>query len=196
MTGTTEDLRRFAMFKTISTADLEALARLTRRRQIARNALIFRRGDPGEWMMLICAGEARIFLNDEQGNEITFRTLGEGQILGEFSLLDHKNRTASAAANAPLDVLVLQRVDFLRLLQERPVVGIELMRGFAERIRYATTYLGRLNEALERLSNSEYEEAIRDMALSTDEAGMQALINTFVAMVHSLQERLPSDPKK
>ena len=70
------------------------------------------------------------------------------------------------------------------------------MRGFAERIRYATTYLGRLNEALERLSNSEYEEAIREMALSTDEAGMQALINTFVAMVHSLQARVPPEIKK
>src|SRR5579871_2941460 len=99
MTSTTDELRRFALFKTISTADLEALAHLMKRRQIARNSLIFRRGDPGEWMMLICAGEARIFLDDEQGNEITFRTIGTGQLLGEFSLLDRKNRSASAAAN-------------------------------------------------------------------------------------------------
>ncbi len=138
-------------------------------------------------MMLITAGQVRIFMNDDQGNEITFRTLGAGQILGEFSLLDRKNRSASAATIAPLEVLILQRADFLRLLQERPLVGIELMRGFAERIRYATSYLERLYDALELLSNREYDQAIREMALSSDEDEMRELITTFLTLVHRVR---------
>ena len=61
-----------------------------RRKSFATNTLLFRKGEPGEAMMLIMAGQVRIFMNDDQGNEITFRTLGAGQILGEFSLLDRK----------------------------------------------------------------------------------------------------------
>lgn len=146
--------------------------------------------------MLLTAGQVRIFMNDDQGNEITFRTLGAGQILGEFSLLDRKTRSASAATTMPLEVLILQRADFLRLLQERPLVGIELMRGFAERIRYATLYLERLYDALELLSNSEYEQAIREMALSADEDEMRELITTFLTMVHHVQARASKPPQE
>lgn len=193
---TAEELRRFPMFKTISAADLEALARAMRRRSYSPNTILFRKGDPGDAMMLICGGQVRVFLNDERGNEITLRVLEAGQILGEFSLLDRKTRSASASALTPLDVLVLERADFLRLLHERPLVGIELMRGLAERIRYATVYLERLYDALELLSNSEYEQAIREMALSEDEQGMQEIIRTFLTMVHRIQARVPPDEQK
>ncbi|MEO8397255.1 MAG: cyclic nucleotide-binding domain-containing protein [Chloroflexota bacterium] len=186
-TITADELRRFTLFKHTDNVDLLALAQVMRRRTFSKNTVLFRKGEPGEAMMLIMAGQVRIFMNDDRGNEITFRTLGAGQILGEFSLLDRKNRSASAATTAPLEVLILQRADFLRLLQERPLVGIELMRGFAERIRYATSYLERLYDALELLSNSEYDQAIREMALSSDEDEMKELITTFLMLVHRVQ---------
>jgi CRP-like cAMP-binding protein len=189
-----DELRRFTMFKRMDMIDLQALAQVMRRTTVAKNTVLFRKGDAGEAMMLIMAGQVRIFMNDDQGNEITFRTLGAGQILGEFSLLDRKNRSASAATSAPLDMLILQRADFLHLLQERPLVGIELMRSFAERIRYATSYLERLYDALELLSNSEYDEAIREMALSSDEDEMQELITTFLTLAHRVQARAIKPP--
>jgi len=182
-----DELRRFTLFKPIDSIGLQALAQVMRRRSFAKNTVLFRKGDPGEAMMLIMTGQVRIFMNDDQGNEITFRTLGVGQILGEFSLLDRKNRSASAATLTPLDVLILQRADFLRLLRERPLVGIELMRSFAERIRYATSYLERLYDALELLSNREYDQAIREMALSSDEDEIQELITTFLTLTHRVR---------
>jgi CRP-like cAMP-binding protein len=191
---TTDELRQFPLLKPMSAAELQALARAMRRKSFPKNTLLFHKGDPGDAMMLISAGQVRIFMHDEQGNEITFRTIGVGQILGEFSLLDRKTRSASAAALTTLDVLVLQRDDFLRLLNERPLVGIELMRSFAERIRYATSYLERLYDALELLSNSEYDQAIREMALSADEDEMQELITTFLKVVHRLQARAATTP--
>jgi CRP-like cAMP-binding protein len=183
------ELRRFPLFKTVDPVGLEALAQAMRRRSFPRGTLLFRKGDPGQSMMLIAAGQVRIFMNDDRGNEITFRTIGAGQILGEFSLLDHEPRSASASALTALDVLILLREDFLRLLRERPLVGIELMRSVAERVRYSTSYLERLHEALELLSNREYEQAIREMALSTEADEMQELITAFVTMVHQVRAR-------
>jgi CRP-like cAMP-binding protein len=141
------------------------------------------------------AGEARVYLHDESGHEITLRTLRGGHILGEFSTLDRKPHAASVAALTDLDVLELNRRDFLNLLRERPLVGMELMRGFAERIRYATSYLERLHDAIELLANNEYDEAIREMALTADEDEMQELISSFLALVHHVQAR-GDDTKK
>ncbi len=191
-----EDLRRFPLLKHVDDAGIVALSKALRRRAFPRNTLLFRKGDPGQAMMLIVAGQVRIFLNDEQGNEITFRTIGAGQILGEYSMLDGQPRSASASAITTLDTLILLREDFLHLLRERPLVGVELMHSLAERVRYATSYLERLHEALELLSNSEYEQAIREMALAADADEMRELITTFVTLVHQMQTRQQGDRQK
>lgn len=184
---TVNDLRPFPMFRTVDAAALAAVATVMRRRTYPANVVLFRKGEPGEAMMLITSGQVRIFLNDEQGNEITLRSLGVGQVVGEFSLIDHKPRSASASALTALDVLVLQRADFLRLLNERPLVGVELMRSLAERIRYATVYLERLYDAVELLSNNAYDEALRELALAGDGDDKQALIAAFLTLVGRVQ---------
>ncbi len=115
-----DELRRFALFERLAEPELDALAALMHRRAFPSNTLLFRKGDPGETMLLICGGEVRIFMHDESGNEITFRRLGVGQILGEFALLDQKPRSASAVVTTPLETLVLQRADFLRLISAAP----------------------------------------------------------------------------
>jgi CRP-like cAMP-binding protein len=184
-----EELRRFALFQNMSDADLQALSQPIQRKSYAANTLLFRKGEPGDTMMMILQGDVRIFLYDEHGNEITLRTLKAGQILGELAVLDRKSRLASATALTPLELLVLQRDDFLRLLRERPPVGIELMRNFAERVRYATHYLERLHDAVELLANNDYDQAIREMSLSSNEDEMRELITAFLAMVHQVRTR-------
>lgn len=184
-----ELLRQFVLLRSMSDADLQALAAVMRRKSYAAKTMLFRKGEPGDTMMLIVEGVVRIFLHDERGNEITLRTLKAGQILGELALLDRKSRLASAVAEGQLDLLILQRDDFLRLLRERPPVGLELMRSFAERVRYATHYLERLHDAVELLANNEYDEAIREMASSSNEDEMHELITAFLTMVHQIRAR-------
>ena len=177
-----DELRGFALFERLAAPELDALAALLRRRTFPADTLLFNKGDPGATMLLICSGEVRIFMRDDNGNEITFRKLGAGEIIGEFALLDGQPRSASAIVTAPLETLVLQRDDFLRLIQQRPLVGVELMRGLAERIRYATSYLERLYDVLELLANREYDVAIRELAINADEDEMQQLIAAFVTL--------------
>ena len=86
-----DELRRFPLFKRLMPRRLRrAGGGCCAGRTFPARRVLFRKGDPGETMLLICAGQVRIFLRDEQGNEITFRTLGAGQIIGEFSLLDRQ----------------------------------------------------------------------------------------------------------
>ncbi len=182
-----DELRRFALFEQLGALELQALSAVLIRRTLPVGALLFQKDDPGDTLLLIRVGQVRIFMRDADGNEITFRSYSAGQMIGEFSLLDRRPRSASAIVTAPLQLFVLPREAFLGLLQQRPLVGVQLMRSLAERIRYTTSYLERLYDALELLSNSEYEAAIRELTISADDDEMQQLISAFLTLARRAQ---------
>lgn len=185
-----EELKAFKLFSEVETADLEQLGRVMKTRTYPAGAVLFRKDDPGDAMFLVRSGRIRIFITDAQGNEITFRYYGPGQLVGEFALIDEKPRSASADAAEALEVLVLEREDFLTFLRQRPMLGVAMMRTLAERVRYTTTYLEKLFNAIQLLSNHEYEKALAEMSVSAGgEDDIQSLINAFLQMVHRLRER-------
>lgn len=189
-----EDLKKFALFKSVESAELEALVRLMEQQTIPVGTVLFEKDQPGDTMYLIRAGRVRIFLRDPQGNEITFRYYGPGQVVGEFALIDEKPRSASADVVETAEMMVLSRENYLALLRERPMLGVEMMRSLAERVRYTTSYLERLFSAINLLVNNEYERAIQEMSISSDQDEIQNLIGAFVKMVNSLQERDSGHP--
>lgn len=184
-----EELKKFPLFKSVELNELEALASMMQQQSFPQGAVLFEKDQPGDAMYLIRTGRIRVFLRDPQGNEITFRHFGPGQVVGEFALIDDKPRSASAEAAEPLEVMTLSREHFLALLRERPILGVEMMRSLAERVRYTTNYLEKLFSAINLLVNSEYEQAIKEMSITTDEDEIQNLINAFVQMVTKLRER-------
>jgi CRP-like cAMP-binding protein len=184
-----EELKKFTLFKSVEIEALEALVRLMEQRSFPAGTVLFEKDQPGDSMYLIRGGRVRVFLRDAQGNEITFRHYGPGQIVGEFALIDEKPRSASADVVEAADVMILSRENFLALLKERPMLGVEMMRSLAERVRYTTSYLERLFSAINLLVNNEYERAIQEMSISSDEDEIQNLIGAFVKMVNSLQAR-------
>lgn len=184
-----EELKKFPLFKSVELNELEALASMMQQQSYPQGAVLFEKDQPGDAMYLIRTGRIRVFLRDPQGNEITFRHFGPGQVVGEFALIDDKPRSASAEAAEPLEVMTLSREHFLALLRERPILGVEMMRSLAERVRYTTNYLEKLFSAINLLVNSEYEQAIKEMSITTDEDEIQNLINAFVQMVTKLRER-------
>jgi CRP-like cAMP-binding protein len=183
------ELQQNRLFKGVEQADLEALEKLMTQKSFTKDAVLFAKGDPGDAMFIILSGHVRIYIEDAQHNQITFRVYGPGEVFGEFAILDQQPRSAAAAADEPLEVLILHRDSFLTFLKERPVVGLGMMRSLAERIRYTTLYLERVIDWTESLSKGEYEQAIKEIALSTSDDQIQNLIKTFVEMIHTVEQR-------
>ena len=59
---------------------------------------IFHIGDPGDALFVIVAGEVKISLPSETGEEAILATLAPGDVFGELALLDGAPRSASATA--------------------------------------------------------------------------------------------------
>jgi CRP/FNR family cyclic AMP-dependent transcriptional regulator len=134
-------LTRTQIFQSLQPAELEAvLARATLRR-IARGEIIRRRGDPGTGMVIIVSGQARISLVSEEGREVTLTMLGPGEVLGEMTLLDGGECSADVTAHENCVLLMIERMQFLRLLQSNSELCLQLMSVLFQRLRRANVAL-------------------------------------------------------
>lgn len=183
------ELQQFSLFRSTPAADLQALADMLQVRGYGPGELVFQRGDPGDAMYLIRTGQVRIFIHDEQENDVTFRFYGAGQVIGEFALIDDQPRSASADAYDLAQLLILNKQNYHQLLRDHPMIGIEMMRSLAERIRYTTRYLEKLKTAVQLLQQDEVERALREMAVEASDDEMRHLIESFIEMARSVQAR-------
>jgi CRP-like cAMP-binding protein len=63
----------------------------------------------------------------------TIRELGPGGYLREISLIDGGPRTATVTASTPIDALVVDRDGFGRLMDDFPVVRLDLVSAITKR---------------------------------------------------------------
>jgi CRP-like cAMP-binding protein/RsiW-degrading membrane proteinase PrsW (M82 family) len=131
-------LKQISIFENVELADLDNLSRAINIRQYSHGEKLFSKGDSGDAMYLIDRGYIDIFLENEDGSESLLRTFQSGDVVGELALLDGQPRSASARANGPLRVMVLQRQHFMMFVQSRPKVILAVLRFLAEKVRYTT----------------------------------------------------------
>jgi CRP-like cAMP-binding protein len=131
-------LKQVSLFTALPGDDLAALAGNLQRRRYARGQVIFRQGDPGVSLYLIEAGAVKIAVSTHRGKGLVLRILGARDFFGELSLLDGEPRSADAIAHEDCRLLLLQREDFLRFVEDRPGVAKDLLASVSRRLRYTT----------------------------------------------------------
>jgi cyclic nucleotide-binding protein len=86
-------LRASDAFARLSTAEATALRRPMRRRCFGPGEAVVRRGDPGDALCVIEAGEADALVTDDPDQTRTARRMGRGDHFGEIALLGGGART-------------------------------------------------------------------------------------------------------
>mgnify|MGYP002713135035 CR=1 FL=1 len=133
---TTIDLSNVPLFSTLSPDDLGKLAKVFQPVRLDVGEILFKEGDPGDKFYLITAGQVDIGKMLDADDEQIVATLSAGEVIGEMSVLHPDGlRTASVRATTPVEMMVLNRVDFEKLLQDHPALGIEMVRVLSRRLR-------------------------------------------------------------
>ena len=184
-----EQLKASRLFSGIDENDLRDLLALMARQHIPAGTVLFEKDAAGDAMYIILSGRVRIYLTDTNQREYTLRRYGPAQIFGEFSLLDQKPRSASAAALEDTEVLVLNRETFLDFIPKRPQVGLAMMDTLVDRVRYTTTFLQGFVNALHELARGEYEQAMQMIPPTATDAEIQELIGIALQAVQEMQAR-------
>lgn len=132
-----ESLRKVPLFASIDPAKLKLLAFISQRVTFRDGEILCRQGEPGEDAFIILSGKADVLVAaGEQERKVA--EVKENDIVGEIAVLCDTPRTATLRAQGELVALMIGKEPFLRLLQDFPSVGLEIMRVLARRLESTT----------------------------------------------------------
>ncbi len=133
-------LRGTAICRTLSEAEIGAIASIAEAHKLAPGKELFREGDPGDGLYLVVSGEIDV-VKRAPGNERSLARLGAGEVLGEMSLVTDDSRSATGRAIVESTVLRLPATRFRTLLEEGSPAALKVVAKIAEVVarRLATT---------------------------------------------------------
>jgi len=136
-----DSLRNVPLFRDFDETEILQVAGLVTTRRFAKHQTIFREGDPGQTFYptfyLILSGSVAVVRIAPDGRETILSILKERDFFGEMSVFDTSVRAASVRTMTEAEVGVIERNDFLALIDKTPRIGRLLVIALSERLRAA-----------------------------------------------------------
>ena len=124
------DLAEIGIFSELSKRELKTVARLMTGLEIKEGATLTRQGAPGREFMIISGGTAEVEIDGQ-----TVAHLAAGDFLGELAVISGTPRTATVTATSAMTVEVLNRREFMSLLDESASLGRKVLVGAVKRLQ-------------------------------------------------------------
>jgi CRP-like cAMP-binding protein len=125
---------RNRLFADVGTDTLRSVA--IREMDFKTNDLIVREGAPGNSLLLVGTGKVQISKAGRQGQEEVLSVLEPNDFFGEFAILDHGPRSATAIALQPSLIGEIDRAALDLLMESAPrVLPINFTKVVVERLR-------------------------------------------------------------
>src|SRR5690606_37398506 len=87
---------------------------------------------------IVEAGNLKVYVDGEDGRQVTLNWLEAGDYFGELALIDGEPRSASVMTLTPTELRVISQHDFHEFLANEPGVSLALMKALARRVRALT----------------------------------------------------------
>jgi CRP/FNR family transcriptional regulator, cyclic AMP receptor protein len=129
------------VFGSLADHDLDRLIGHGRTATYAGSAVVFRKGDPAEDVMIVLGGRIRLSSASQNGREVLFDFIRPGRCFGEMALLEGKTRKVDATAVRPSTVFALSRRTVLACLEAHPDVAVRIIRVLCARLSRAMQML-------------------------------------------------------
>ena len=168
-------LQSHYLFGKLNQKQIDRLMSCTVEKSVARGTIILAKDDPGSNLFAIRKGAVKITVPSVDGHEALINRMTDGDIFGEIALLDGRPRTADAVAITDCEMFVIERRDFLPLVEEEPQIALKLIEILCARLRQTTQQVesliflhlpGRLAKTLLRLSFGDGASAERKIAIT------------------------------
>lgn len=169
-----------SIFSGLSVEDWAEIASRAVQISFAKGKELLIQGDPGDMMLILTEGTARVSMLTAGGREIVLAYAEPGAVLGEIALLDGGERTASVTATSAGAALQLGRNALKDFAASHPEFTWSLMQQLARRLRTADQTIEsdrayasgpRLARYLKRLIRKDSVEETHRVELSQTELG-------------------------
>ena len=123
-----QSVARVPLFARLDATAIASVAQLLKPRSVSANQAVVRRGDIADSMYFIMEGEVEVELTP------TPVRLKQGEFFGEIALIQNIRRTATIFSITNCRLLVLEAVDFHRLVDQIPELKDHIERTSEERL--------------------------------------------------------------
>lgn len=124
-----------SIFSSLDEKQLDLLLGATTTKRLAPKEILFRKGDPGNQLYGILSGSLKVMATGSDGKDVMFTLMGRGEVIGEISLLDSGERSATVVAVEQTELLTLHRRELIPFLESHPHAAIGLAGVLAARVR-------------------------------------------------------------
>ncbi len=169
-----------SLFAACRADELSDLLSLASQQSMKKGQTLLLQGDPGDALIILLTGQARVMMVASNGREITLDYADAGSVLGEIAVLDGGERTASVLAMTDGGYLRLSRAAFEAFVERQPGMAWRLMRELARRLRQTNATIEsdrayasgpRLARYLQRLTVLGHEDGRLRLDLNQSELG-------------------------
>ena len=152
-----QSLARVPLFQRLEPHELEHLAEEVEQVNYKAGEIIFHEYDTGDALYVVEEGAVRIWVTDEDVQEVTLAELKPGQLFGEMAVLDRGQRSSSATAMVDTHLHRLTSDDFEKFLIAHPDCAIDVICEIAARLRQTNLLVTQrasrnVNEVMEQRS--------------------------------------------
>src|SRR5688500_7611571 len=128
-------LRRIALLEGLSDQRLDLLAQQCLCHSVAAGRPLLLRAEQQGDAFLLVSGRVRVTTYSANGRQVTFRDSEAGEHFGDIAALDGGPRSADVVTLEPSVLASLDRLSFMALLRDEPVVAERVMQRLASLVR-------------------------------------------------------------
>ncbi len=123
------------LFAGLSSEQLAEIAALAQTRSYAAREVVVTQGEPARALFAIVRGRLKVASCGPDGRDTVLGIMAEGEVFGEVALLDGGMRSATCTTIEPCELLVIERAQFMALLEQSPRIAVGLLHVLAGRLR-------------------------------------------------------------
>lgn len=157
-----DTFKKSKIFSTLKDNELKRISTLFGKINLKKDEYIFNEGDDSEWFYLVAKGRVKIVKHTIMGKDVILEVMLPGDIFGGIAVLDKKPYPASAKAMEQATVIRINRQNLLKIMDEYPILKLEIVKYFSERLRDA-------HEMLKNIATERVEKRIASLLLKLSE---------------------------
>jgi CRP-like cAMP-binding protein len=131
-------LRQSIIFRGLQDAEVAPLVEAVRIIRAKADTVLLKRGDPGNTMLIVVSGRVKIIATSNRSSELLLSIVERGQVFGELSVLDGRERSADCVALTNVTMLSLTREAVLAFLKVRTDVLFRVLGVVCGKLRATT----------------------------------------------------------
>jgi CRP-like cAMP-binding protein len=130
-------LKYVPIFSELDDSTLDQISKLGIRKSFIKDSVVLFEHETGSALFVIINGKVKVSRVSDDGKEVILTILGESDFFGEMAILDGQSRSANVTAMEDSELFIIQRSEFLDLIQNHPEIAVALLQELTSRLRAA-----------------------------------------------------------